>query len=529
MRNLTISAIIVVAVTAAVFSQARAYNFVNYKDPQFVTENEFIQQGLNAEGIRWAFTTFETGSWIPLTWMSYMTDAELFGSNPAGYHLINLLIHMANALLLLFLLNEFFKNAWVACLAALIFAVHPLNVEPVMWIAARQDLLALFFALTAMLAYLTYAQKPSIPRYALVTILFLLALMSKPIIVTLPFILLMLDAWPLSRWQSGEPAQKSKLLLEKLPWFGLSVMFVFIHYAVQGNPPTIVEPLSAGYSVDHAFLNLGRYVFLFLPDHDMIPYRSPYDFEVPIVNLVFFFVFIIGFSLGPWRARKEVPASPLGWFWYLLAIVPVVGFFQLGQQTLADRFMYLPQIGLIIAVAGVLYAGAREKRILSIIFPIAAILLIGYFSSISWRQAAVWRNSNTLFEHTLAVDPDNIIGHTYLGLSQIENPKTFQNGINHLETATKKLDEISDPRPGASPIYDSLGAAYLRQLKFTQATPILEKAVHHDPMNGDAHRNLAFAYWQLQKLFPAREHCLRALDINPTDEEAGKLLQLLFP
>jgi hypothetical protein len=529
MRNLIISAFIIAIVTAAVFSQARAYDFVNYKDPQYVTENETVQQGLSGEGIRWAFTTFETGSWMPVTWLSYMLDATVFGSNPAGFHLINVLIHLASALLLLFLLNELFKNAWVARLGALVFAVHPLNVEPVMWISARRDLLSLFFGLAAMLAYLSYGRKLSIGGYALVTLLFLVALMSNSMIITLPIILLMFDMWPLNRWKTNEPAQKTRLLLEKLPWFAMSIAFLFIKLSANGNVPAPMEPLPLGYRIGHGIMNYGVYIGGLLNPRNLIPHHPSYGLDIQLATLAFSLVFIACVSLGAWRLRKKNPSVAFGWGWYLLTMSPVVGLFPLGDHSIAERYMYLPLIGAIIMAIGLITVRVDQNRILSIIFPIGTVLVVAWFSSISWRQAAVWRNTTTLFEHTLAIEKDNIIGHTHLGIAQLRDTNTFQNGVEHLEFAANYFRESSVPHPPASVIFENLGAAHLVKLEFGPAISVLQEALYHDLQNGNAHRNIAFAYWQLQKLFPAREHCLRALDINPVDAEAGELLQLLFP
>jgi len=531
MGKLFVSAFIVAIVTAAVFGQARAYDFIHHHDPEYVTENIAIQDGLSEEGIRWAFTTTQFGHWAPLTWLSYEFNYSLFGLNPAGYHLINVLLHMGSALLLLFILYELFGSVWLSCLSTLLFAVHPLNVEPVFWVSSRGDLLFMFCGLAAVSAYISYARKPSILAYGLVTLLLVFGLMSKSMAATFPLLLLLLDAWPLNRWASRSTGERWRLLLEKIPWMILSITVVVIHFVALGREQALgaADSRSVFLRFGHSVENYGLYLIKYVWPTNLIPHYSVGGLGFPVAGFAEGFVILFIFSVLAWEFRTKIPALSVGWCWFVVTLVPVVGFLQLGDHAMADRSMYLPQIGLLIGAAGILQAIARKHSSLSIIIPSILVLFVLAASTLSWRQGSHWRNTTTIFEHTLAVEPENVVGHMGLGLAQIEHQTTLQEGIAHLQFAAQKFDKVAPPHPNAGKIFSNLGAAYMIPYRYDLAIPTLKKALEYDPKNGAVHRNLAYSMWQTERLFAAREHCLIALDIDPTDVEAGRLLQFLYP
>ncbi len=439
--------------TLAVYWPVRQFEFINFDDPQYVTENAHLQVGLNARAIAWAFQAGYAANWHPLTWISHMLDVQLFGLNPAGHHLTSLLFHTANTILLFLLLRQMTGAQWRSALVAALFALHPLHVESVAWVAERKDVLSTFFGLLSLWAYVRYAQSkvpgapathhaprtpPPVSRFYLLSLLlFALSLMSKAMLVTLPFLLLLLDYWPLGRWQPGTGAGRTarRLLLEKVPFLVFSASAILATLMVQEAAMQYFRQLALSARAANAVVSCARYLGkTFWPEDLAVFYPHPMHWPVSVVGGASVLVVLItGLAVLGWRKR---PYCVVGWFWFLGLLVPVLGLVQVGAQAMADRYTYLPLTGLSLALVWTVAEGSRRwphpPRIL--LFGSLAFLLI--CADLSRRQVGYWRNSSTLFEHALAVTSGNFIAHNNLG-EMLSRHGRLQEAEHHLTAAVQ--------------------------------------------------------------------------------------------
>jgi len=345
-------------VTFVAFVQVGHNDFINYDDAEYVTENEKVQKGLNIESFVWAFTTGHASNWHPLTWLSHMLDCQLYGLSPAGHHLTNLFLHLLNTLLLFGVLKTMTRAVWPSAFAAVLFAVHPLHVESVAWIAERKDVLSAFFWMLTMAAYLRYTKHPCIVRYLPVVFAFALGLMTKPMLVTLPFVLLLLDYWPLKRLQFGrinipESQSHKRLILEKIPLFTLAAISSVITCIVQqsGGAMGGNEVLTVGVRLANALVSYVGYIHkMIYPKGLAVLYPHPLD-GVGLWQPVVSFIILAVISAGVIFASRKRRYLATGWFWYLGTLIPVIGLVQVGSQAMADRYTYLPSIGIFIILA----------------------------------------------------------------------------------------------------------------------------------------------------------------------------------
>ncbi len=368
-RPLVVSLLLAV-VTLWVYWPARQFDFLGYDDPGYFTQNSHVQNGLTWNGVAWAFTSGDAANWHPLTWLSLMLDAELFGQQPAGLHLVNLLLHSANSILVFVLFRRLTAAHWTSGFVAALFALHPLHVESVAWISERKDLLCAFFVLLALLAYGRHVtgDKSQVTRkrnspvlvlspvtshlsrfYFLSLFFFALALMSKPMAVTLPFLLLLLDFWPLERFST---ATLQRLLFEKIPFFALSVAISVVTFIVQkkGDAVETLATFPMGSRIENAFVSYARYFAKTIwPAALAAPYPHPGHWPVATVGLSV--LLFVGFCLAAFWGARKFPFLFTGWFWFAGMLVPVIGLVQVGMQAMADRYMYLPAIGLFVIFA----------------------------------------------------------------------------------------------------------------------------------------------------------------------------------
>ena len=397
-----------VLLTLAVFSRAAHYPFITYDDRLYVSENPHVLLGLSWSNIAWAFTTWHTGNWHPLTWLSLMLDAQFFGKSAGACHFTNVLLHAANSVLLFVILQQFTASRWRSAVVAALFAVHPLHVESVAWISERKDVLSALFFLLAVGAYGRYVAQPTTMRYAVVAFLFLLGPLAKSMLVTLPAILMLLDFWPLRRLR--QHVDLRPLVIEKLPLFGLAGAFAVVTFLAQRSAgstmPMTVFPLGA--RVANALLSCERYLGkLFWPRDLVLPY--PFSRSINPLELGWAVLLLIAISFIAIRTARQRGYLLTGWFWFLGTLLPVIGLVQVGPQAMADRYMYLPAIGIFIAITwsitdatSAMHLPASLKGILA-----AAVLLI--LSWLTTIQLGYWQNSETLFRHTLAVNPNEIV------------------------------------------------------------------------------------------------------------------------
>jgi|HubBroStandDraft_2_1064218.scaffolds.fasta_scaffold08317_2 tetratricopeptide (TPR) repeat protein len=413
---------LIIAATCVVYIRAAGNPFVNFDDQPYVTENSQVQQGLTRATFRWSLTTFDAGNWHPLTWISHAIDCQLYGLNPTGHHVTSILLHALNAGMLFLLLAWATGRTGRSLVVALLFALHPINVESVAWVSERKTVLSMFFFLLALAAYGWYARKPKVTRYLLVALLFALALTAKPMVVTFPFALLLLDFWPLRRVQSQTPSatfpapqyRLGWLVLEKIPLLLLSIASSVVTMMAQRGAIAQNEALPLLPRIGNAIYAYSAYLAkCFWPAH----LASFYPYEGERLNGWQFFsaLFVLAcFSYLAWRFRgRTYPA--VGWLWFLGTLVPMIGIVQVGTQSMADRYAYLPLIGIFCAVVwGVTdFAGSQHFSVRSLAYGTAAILLL--LSALTWRQIGVWHSSYDLWAHALKVTRDNFMAENYVG------------------------------------------------------------------------------------------------------------------
>lgn len=431
------------ALTWAVFGQTAAHQFINYDDPLYVYDNAHVRAGLTWNGIGWAFTHVHSQNWHPLTTMSHMLDCQLFGLNAGVHHLVNVFWHSAAAALLFVLLTRMTggpsRNGgiWPSALVAAIFAIHPLRVESVAWIAERKDVLSGTFFMLTLLSYFYWTRKPTAWRYLLVAILFAGGLMSKPMLVTTPVVLLLLDYWPLERMRSakGETRrdrtdnrttrprdhEKSRgllvggLVLEKIPLFALSAGSIVATFWAQNFALGSTQFLPLSWRITNAIFSYFEYVRQMFWPVNLIPFYVHPENRLEIWRLAISITVLIAITFIAFLRRRQNPYLIVGWLWYLVTLVPVIGLVQVGLQGHADRYTYLPEIGLIIALVWWVWDLLNSFAAKKIIFVSAGLLVIASLSILSARQVTYWRDTETLWRHTLAVTPDSDVALTGLG------------------------------------------------------------------------------------------------------------------
>jgi tetratricopeptide (TPR) repeat protein len=547
--------VLLALVTLLVYLPVRHYAFVNFDDPDYVTENPMVQAGLTWSGFQWAFTTWHASNWHPLTWLSHMVDCQLFGLNAGGHHLVNVLFHATNAVLLFLLLLRLTSALWQSAFIAALFAWHPLHVESVAWVAERKDVLSAFFGLLTLMAYVCYAQGvtsgmwqvtrtnsirsrvtcPASRYYSLALLFFALGLMAKPMLVTLPFVFLLLDYWPLRRvtgdgWQvTGDKKSVGKLstlnctpnafgaqlstILEKWPFFALAAASCVVTFVAQKRGEAVVSlggyPLSS--RIANAAVAYVKYLFNSVyPVNLAVIYPLPiYSLpkENPWVQVAGAIIVLAMISWVIWRARRQRPYLLTGWLWYLGMLVPVVGLVQVGSQAMADRFTYLPLIGVFIGVVFGLGDLAKKLRLEPMVMAsVAGVVLAGCLFATA-RQLRFWRDSETLFEHTLAVTKDNPIAQSNLGtaLSEAGQP----------QEAAEHFGEALRLNPGYAPAHYNLGVALTQTGHLQEAMEHFREALRLNPDYARAHYNLGVALTQTGHLQEAMEHFREALRLNP--------------
>jgi protein O-mannosyl-transferase len=462
------------AATFLLYAPSAGFSFINYDDDQYVFNNAHVLSGLKFDNVIWAFRSSYPCNWHPLTWISHMTDCQLFGANPGPPHLVNALLHSANALLLFFLLLRMTSFLWRSLIVAALFAFHPLHVESVAWIAERKDVLSTFFGFLTILAYQSYTRQTNLCRYALVVFLFTLGLMAKPMLVTLPFVLLLLDYWPLDRLHSV--ARLWRLLGEKLPLFALSAVSCIITFHVQKTGGAVVPLESLPLVPRLGNILLSYYGYLartFWPGGLAIPYRMNLNSQsvaLCLAGLVLVMLTIAVIALG--RRHKFLP---VGWFWYLGTLVPVIGIVQVGNRAAADRYTYIPSVGIFLLITWGLAGVFQHRHIPRSLITALAVVALSLCAVLTSRQLGFWRNSETLFKHSLAIDPENLDAQNCLAWSYATDPDPkLRNGPEALRLALHCV-ELTQRRNWAQ--LDTLAAAYAECGQFQSAAQTEEEAL----------------------------------------------------
>ncbi len=555
--------IFLIALTWAVFGQTGRYQFVNYDDPLYVLDNAHVRAGLTWPGIGWAFTHVHSQNWHPLTTISHMLDCQLFGVNPGAHHLVNVFFHSIAAVLLFALLAQITHGPsraggiWLSGFVAAVFAVHPLRVESVAWIAERKDVLSGMFFMLTLIAYAAYTRKRTVGRYLTMSILFGCGLMSKPMLMTTPFILLLLDYWPLNRF---EGSTVSKLILEKVPLFVLSIGSCVATLWAQNFALGSTEFLPLQWRITNAVFSYFEYVRQMFWPTDLIPFYVHPEGRLEMWRLVFASIILIALTAIAFMRRRKNPYLIVGWFWYLVMLVPVIGIVQVGLQGHADRYTYLPQIGLDIALVWMIWdltksclprhsASAKAGRQQKIVLSGAGALVVGALSILSWKQTTHWRDTETLWRHTLAVTPDSDVAHAGLGgilfvRGQIEESIDHYEralrlrdgntaahfGLGRALAAKQKTDaaifhfqkalSIQPDYIGAS---NDLGVLFASKGEIKEAVAAWEQSLSFDPDNADAANNIAWVRATAadadlrdgRQALELAQHALRAGGENP--------------
>lgn len=524
--------VLLLVVTFAVFWQSTGHEFIVYDDQVYVTENLHVNTGLTYRNIVWAFTTIEASNWHPLTWLSHMLDCQVYGLNPKGHHLTNILFHIANTFLLWYLLFSATRKYWQSIFVAALFALHPLHVESVAWIAERKDLLSTFFMFGTMIFYTRYTKTPRPLFYVLALILYVFGLMSKPMLVTLPFVMLLWDFWPLGRLCLRAPLKEDteycmpdqtatpnllSLILEKLPFFALSLLSSIVTYYAQANGTSV-----AGHEVPFTFRSVNALVSyakyiqnMVWPHHLAVIYPLP--LTLTLVQAAISGLVLLGITLMVYRRTRVNPSLMMGWLWYLGTLVPVIGLVQVGRQAMADRYTYIPLIGLFIMISwGIpaLIGSLRYRR--AIITAMALLVLVGS-SVCTWLQLRYWKNDVTLFTHAIQAVKNNYVAHMNLGLAFFQRGKT--------EEAIKHYFDALSLRPNTDDLCFYLGLAFGVQGNLNESIVFFKRAVAINPKFADAHYNLGVALARQGMLDEGIRHFTRALQIDPSLMEARKALE----
>ena len=520
MRTAGLISLGLILLNIAVFAQLGDFDFVNYDDPKYVLENSRIRDGLSAESLQWAFTTTYLANYAPIVWLTYLTDFEIYELDPGGYHLTNMLFHTLNALLLFAFLMTATGRIWPSAFAAALFAVHPLHVESVAWISSRKDVVSTFFWLTAMLSYAAYAKRPRALPYLLCFALFLLGLFSKPMLVTFPCVLLLLDIWPLNRVAPTSLGSKKEwprirgLLLEKIPFAAAAIAIGVVTYMAQSRAGAVSSAAAVpiGDRIANAVVAYWMYLGKTIWPLNLIahyPYRES-GFSTLLTIAGALLLIAITVWLGTLASRR--PYLIVGWLWYVGTLVPVIGLVQVGGQAMAERYTYAPLIGIFFAAAWGVSDVARAAPRLSRPLSAAAILLVLVFAGAAWRQTGYWRDSVTLSAHVVQVDPDNVVGHSLLGKALYD--------LGETDAAREHLERAVALRPTHAPALLNLGVLNAEAGRFDEAIDNYRRILKDKPDHHGAHSNMGSALIKLNRIEEAVEHLEAALRQAPDAPDA---------
>ena len=505
-----------------VFGRTIQCEFVNYDDGSYFYSNWQVQAGVTWNSVAWAFQMEQTSYRQPLSWLSLMLDVELFGPGPMGPHLTNMLLHAAGTVLLFLLLNQMTSAYWRSALVAALFALHPLHVESVAWVSERKSVLSGLFFMLTLQAYARYAQKKSRFNYWLALVFFALGLMSKPMLVTLPFVMLLLDWWPLHRFSPSppdrQPATLGRLALEKLPFLALSVVSSAATFVNQTRVMPSLVNIPMGIRTVNAIVTYVRYLLkMFWPVNLAIPYPHPGYW--PFVHLCLSAGLIVWVSLAVMRAGRRHPFLVTGWFWYLGMLVPVIGLTQVGVQSMADRYTYLPLVGVfIMLVWGAGEAFQRWRVPVAVIWGLA-IMVLTACAARTVDQVKYWQNSETLFRHAIAVTKCNDTAYSNLAAALVAKGE-FDEAVALIR---ESLSFTSD-KPAA---HYNLGNIFVSQNRPAEAVKEYNEALRLKPDFPEAHNNLAGALLMQGHRDAAVQHYEEALRLDPNHKTARRQLQAL--
>ena len=505
----------------AVYKPVLHYQFVNFDDDVYVTANQYVKAGLTRESIIWAFAAPHLNFWHPLTMLSHMLDCTLFGLKPWGHHLSSLLLHIANTLTLFLVLKTMTGAVWRSAFVAAAFALHPLHVESAAWISERKDVLSALFFMLTIAAYLRYVRQRGIKWYLLTFLLFVMGLMAKPMLVTLPFVLLLLDYWPLKRINS-KLSNIGKLTLEKLPFFVLSAIASIIAFSAQQSAGALakIDVVPLKIRIANAFVSYLAYLWKMIwPSRLAVYYPHPGNslsmrqavIAAVILLIIFFYVV---------RLAKRYGYLLTGWLWYVGTLFPVIGLVQVGFFAMADRYTYLPSIGIFIMIAWGISEVSAKWRFREIILSVSSIAVLSAFSVCTYFQLRYWQNSVTLFEHALKVTGNNFLAYNNLGFACLE--------LGRYNEAIENCKQAVRIKPNYARAYYNLSVAYDRLGRWQDMMEACQQAIRIKPDYAKAYCNLGIAYGQLGRYQDKMEACKQAIKINPDYAEAYNNLGVAY-
>lgn len=539
--------------TLAVYVNTLTFDFVNLDDPHYIVNHSVIREGITAEGLGWIATQVHLGNWHPLASFSHMLDCELFGLNPAGHHFTSVLLHSVNTALLFLVLASMTSHVWPAALAAGLFGLHPLHVESVAWISQRKDVLSMLFGLLTVAAYIRFARKPVVPRYLPVVGLYTLALLSKGMLVTLPFVLLLLDYWPLRRFARDEDSpykgeKPQDLVIEKFPLFALAAVLSFVTFRVQSAPGTMtsLDSVTLFARISNAADAYTTYLLHTIWPFGLIPFYPHPGQAIDVASTVVNVFLLSFFTFGACWYCRRYPYLLVGWLWYLGTLVPVIGLVQVGSQGMADRYTYFPLVGIFVLVSWGLSDIASNRARIRLALSWAVPMVIILLAALSWIQANHWKDSESLWRHSLRYRADNAFPHLMLGYALVdkkafdeaevvlgrardlsENPKSrhwaeFSLGRVDFEQgrpaeAEAHFRETLRLFPEAQGVDFYLGKCLLERGAVAEAKEYLDKALATDSSSGEAHLPLGLAISALGDIEGALPHFLKAVDHDPSN------------
>ena len=519
-------AALLVLVTIALYWPATRYDFSSLDDPEYVTENPHVQGGLNWAGVKWAFCNTEQAAyWAPLMWLSHLLACQLFGLNAWGHHLINVLLHATNTALVFLVFRRMTGAAWRSLILAALFGLHPLRVESVAWVTERKDVLSTLFWMLTLWAYVKYVEAAEVRNsksslwYGAALAMFVLGLMSKAaMLVTVPCVLLLLDYWPLERFKSGSAWQ---LVTEKIPFFALAAVASVVTFMVQkhGGAVAAVENLPLGARSGNALISYCRYLGkLFWPTDLAVFYPHPGYW--PLEQVLLAGVLIVGISVLLFVKQRRYPFLLMGWLWFCGTLVPVIGLMQAGEQAMADRFTYVPSLGVLILAIWGAYELTRRWRYQVIVLSVAGSAAIVLCIGLTRQQLGHWKDNETLFRHALEVTENNYFAHKALGDALLKKGQTDE-AINQYQEAIRL-------KPDSADAHYNLGNALLKKDQTDEAISQYQEVIRLTPDYADAHNDLGLALYRKGRTGEAISHFQEALRLEPGHAAARKNLDFVL-
>ena len=503
----------------ALYWRVYGYDFVSLDD-SFIYDNPQIKNGLSIDNIFWAFSNATTTLWLPVTWISFFLDYEIYGMNPGGYHITNVIIHICNTVILFVILYQITQKKWQSFFVAALFSCHPIHVESIAWISERKDVLSTFFLMLFLFSYVQYTKKENIVRYLIAMFFFLLGLMSKPMLVTVPITIILLDYWPLSRFEKNSIL---KIFLEKIPFlfFSLMVSAITIFLQIKSGALVSFESINIINRIENAITSYIAYlVELFLPINLAViyPYEQSFSLWEVFVKFVIF-VIITALAL---KTHKKHPYFIVGWLWYVISLLPVIGLLQSGAQAHADRFVYIPFMGIYIVLAWGMPHFLQVIKTPRIISMIIFFMILPVLSTMAWFQVGYWKNSNTLYAHTLAVTDNNWLIENNYGKVLEEQGR--------MKDATEHFRKAMNIKPESAVLHANFAdnLYHLDEISESEEHHKMVISISKDnSVTLKAHNHLALIYQMQRKNSEAIEHYTEALRINPNETKTLNNLAII--